>query len=318
MPKKKSRGFFASIFHGIGVLFGAVWIVIKYLLQIINIFVDRFLKYLNIVIVWIGRNIFHISKKAVKMKSKEDTDKTASVNDSKKEKDAESEEKVHPASKGRISHDPVFEDFTVIEEKKGSYDKFEDRLFNTKSMIGIILGARGTGKSAIGMKLLENIHSKAQRPVSAMGFRSKDLPKWISVVDSVSQIENGSFVLVDEGGILFSSRSAMSAPNKLLSELLLIARHKDLSILFITQNSSNLEVNTIRQADYLILKPSSLLQRDFERNKIRDIYDEASEDFERYKDDKGLAYIYGHNFKGFISNPLPSFWNEKVSKAFSS
>ncbi len=116
---------------------------------------------------------------------------------------------------------------------------------------------------------------------------------------------------------MFSSRSSMSTANKLLSTLLLIARHKDLSVLFISQNSSNLEINAIRQADFLILKPSSLLQKDFERKTIKDIYEEAEAHFQEFKNHQGLAYIYSDKYKGFITNPLPTFWSQKTSKAFS-
>ena len=84
----------------------------------------------------------------------------------------------------------------------------------------------------------------------------------------------------------------------------------------VTHNSANIEINTIRQADYIALKPSSLLQKDFERKKIKEIYEEVEKEFEKYKTDKGLTYIYSHNYKGFVSNPLPSFWNSKVSKAY--
>ena len=116
---------------------------------------------------------------------------------------------------------------------------------------------------------------------------------------------------------MYDSRfNFMSEMNKMLSDILLVARHKDLSVLFITQNSSNLEINVIRQADYLILKPSSLLQKDFERTKIKKIYEEVVDDFSELKDDRGLTYIYSDKFRGFISNPLPSFWSEKVSKGF--
>ena len=204
--------------------------------------------------------------------------------------------------------------FKAIDTIKGSYQAFESFISKNPSTIGIILGARGTGKSAIGLKLLENMHVLSKKNFYAMGF--KDLPDWISVVDNVNDIKTNSFVLIDEGGILFSSRKSFSDANTLLSELLLIARHNDLSILFISQNSSNLEINAIRQADYLIMKPSSLLQRDFERKKIKEIYDEASSKFQKYKDKKGITYIYSEQFKGFISNPLPSFWSQKVSKSF--
>jgi len=212
--------------------------------------------------------------------------------------------------------DKAYQPFKVIETLKGSYNEFERLLFESKSTIGLILGARGTGKSTIGMRILENIHTQKKRTCYAMGFDEKELPKWITSATDVSEIENDSVVLIDEGGILFSSRDAMKGANKILSELLLIARHRDLSILFITQNSSNLEVNVIRQADYLVLKPSSLLQKDFERKKIKAIYDEVSEKYTSHMNVEGITYIYSEQFKGFVVNGLPSFWSEKLSKSF--
>ena len=206
--------------------------------------------------------------------------------------------------------------FSIIEELKGSMQKFEEFLAKNPSTIGIILGARGTGKSAIGLKLMENMKSLSKKKFFAMGFREEDMPSWIKMANSIDEISNDSFVLIDEGGILFSSRKSFSDANKLLSELLLIARHKDLSIVFISQNSANLEINAIRQADYLVMKPSSLLQRDFERKKIKEIYDQAASRFQRYKNNKGLTYIYSEQFRGFVSNPLPSFWSQKISKSF--
>ncbi|MFH0701213.1 MAG: zonular occludens toxin domain-containing protein [Candidatus Woesearchaeota archaeon] len=200
--------------------------------------------------------------------------------------------------------------------KKGSLNDFESKLFINKSTIGLILGARGTGKSALGMRLLENFHSKTNKKAYALGFKEESLPCWIKVVIDINQIENDAVILIDEGGIEFSSRNAMSSANKILSEILLIARHKDLSVIFITQNSSNLEINAIRQADYLLLKPSSLLQMDFERKKIQDIYREAAEDFEKMKGKVGLTYVYADNYRGFVTNTLPSFWGEKVSKGY--
>ncbi|MBW2963272.1 AAA family ATPase, partial [Candidatus Woesearchaeota archaeon] len=203
-----------------------------------------------------------------------------------------------------------------VESLQGNVKNFESHLFTKDSTIGIILGARGSGKSAIGMKLLENFKKKTQKNIYAMGFRNEDLPSWISVVSDIKEIQNDSVILIDEGGITFSSRKSMSNANQLLSQLLFIARHKNLSILFITQNSSNLEVNVLRQADFLILKPSSLLQKDFERKIISDIYSKVGKGFLDHQNIQGLTYIHSDKFQGFISNELPSFWNTKVSKAF--
>jgi len=216
-----------------------------------------------------------------------------------------------------ISAHESYVSFKIIKIVNGSFQKFEDNLTKKDSTIGIILGARGSGKSAFGLKLLENLHSISKRKIFTMGFKTHDLPPWVNNVTELEDIENGSYVLIDEGGILFNARQGFSNANQLLSKLLLIARHKDLSIIFITQNSSNLEINAIRQADYLILKPSSLLQLDFERKKIKEIYTEVIDDFSKHKNVKGLTYIYSDSFKGFVSNPLPSFWTNKISKSFS-
>jgi hypothetical protein len=216
----------------------------------------------------------------------------------------------------RLKNEPTYGPFEEVHPVHGKFSSFENHLLRNKSTVGIILGARGTGKSAIGIRLLENFAVKTNKKIYALGFKEETLPEWIKVIYNIEEIENDSVLLIDEGGIEFSSRKTMSGANKLLSEILLISRHKDLSVLFITQNSSNLEINAIRQADYLLLKPSSLLQKDFERKKIKTIYDHAQEMFDQLKEKTGLTYIYAANYQGFVSNSLPSFWSEGISKGY--
>ena len=218
-------------------------------------------------------------------------------------------------SKQRNNSDVVYKKFNELKSLRGNLDEFENKLHN-KSKIGIILGARGTGKSAVGMKLLENLASKTGKNAYAMGFKESELPSWINSVSDIKEIKNNSVLLIDETGISFSSRNSMSAMNKFLSEILFIARHKDLSVILISQNSSNIEINAIRQADFFILKPSSLMQLDFERKKIKETYQEVEKYFKEFKDKKGLAYIYSDSYCGFIENSLPSFWTENISKSF--
>jgi GTPase SAR1 family protein len=209
-----------------------------------------------------------------------------------------------------------YEKFKVLKRHSGDFRDWESKIEESESAIGLILGARGSGKTAFGIKLLENLYSRTKKKCHALGFKKDEMPGWISVVENVGEIENDSIVLVDEGGVLFSSRRAMSGANKLLSELILVARHKNVSIIFISQNSSNLEVNVIRQADYIVLKQSSLLQKDFERKKIKDIYNEIESDFRKFIKEKSSAYIYSDEFRGFVANPLPSFWTTGISKSF--
>jgi hypothetical protein len=206
----------------------------------------------------------------------------------------------------------------LLNAKKGSLTAFEEKINSTKSSVGLVLGARGSGKSALGMRLLENVAAQKNRPVYAMGFNPNTLPNWIHCTEKLDEIPNGAFTLVDEGGVTFSSRQSMSKTNQLLSQLILIARHKDISVLFISQNSANLEINAIRQSDYLLLRKPSLLQMDFERKKIGDIYARISPDFEKLPENGRLAtYIYSDEFEGFTANQLPSFWNQRISKTYS-
>lgn len=278
-----------KILKAIKAVFKGIWAAIKWIaIGIWNI------------IVWCAGKIYFLGK-------------TGAESTHKKIKETHHKRKIE---KEQPKTEAQSQDFEEVKTLKGKLPNFENWLYSKSSLIGIILGARGTGKSAIGMFLLENFKVRSEKKVYALGFKQAAVPKWIKIIKSIEEIENGAVLLIDEGGIEFSSRSSMSDANKLLSEILLVARHKDLSVLFITQNSSNLEVNAIRQTDFLLLKPSSLLQKDFERKKIKDIYDAAHDDFEELKDILGITYIYSDKFRGFATNTLPTFWSEKVSKGY--
>jgi hypothetical protein len=263
--------------------------------------IKYFLFYLNKLIVFLYRAIRDVLTSRDLIKGKGLSDSKSS--DSKK-------------GNGKIKKKAEPKSFLEVEKVEGSFSKFKQKLYKNKSTIGIILGARGTGKSAIGMRILENFKAKTAKKIYAMGFKVDAIPKWIHVVSKVDEIKNDSVILIDEGGIEFNSRRSMSDSNNLLSQLLMVARHKDLSVIFITQNSSNLEINAIRQADYLILKSSSLLQKDFERKKIKDIYTKYDKKFKEHKDVLGITLIYADNYLGFVKNSLPSFWSEGASKGY--
>lgn len=245
-----------------------------------------------------------------------ESDKTGKKKELQKGKDTSSQQLQPIVRSGSLHHDAVSTPLQEVHSFEGDFEKFETKLYTQKSTIGLILGARGTGKSALGMRILENIHAQTQREVYALGFKPESLPNWITTVSSLDAVPNGCFLLIDEGGLTFSSRKSMSDKNTLLSELLFIARHKDVSALFITQNSATIEINVLRQADYLLLKPSSLLQKEFERSKIQDMYKDVDDYFQKHKDTVGLTYIYADVYRGFMTNTLPSFWSEGVSKAF--
>jgi hypothetical protein len=195
------------------------------------------------------------------------------------------------------------------------YSPTESRLLK-ESLIVLIFGKRGSGKSAFGFRLLENIHAKTNRPCAVLGVPQDVLPQWIASIEDINNANNGSAVLVDEGALTFSSRDSMASANKQLGKLLAIARHKDLTLLFITQNTSMVDKNILSLTDTLIIKQGSLLQQEMERPAIKKFYDKANTSFAKVDGDKKpFAYILDSDFEGLVKTPLPSFWSSKVSKS---
>ena len=110
----------------------------------------------------------------------------------------------------------------------------------------------------------------------------------------------------------------MKKDNKAIGKLLAIARHKDLSLILIPQNSAMIDLNVLRLSDTLLIKEPSMLQSRFERKALKDFYDKAVPHFAEKGEagKKPLVYVFDDDFEGLLNFSLPEFWNESVSKSF--
>lgn len=205
--------------------------------------------------------------------------------------------------------------FEVEKTDKGDYKEFYGKL-NRGSLIMLIVGKRGSGKTSLGMKLLELFHKKSKRKCYTMGYEKTRLPFWLKKAGRIEDIPNNSVALFDEGAILFSARESMKNINKELGKIMAIARHKNLTLILITQNSAMIDLNVLRLADTLLLKEPSLLQSKFERKALVDIFEKVKPEFDKLKEKKAHFYAWDDDFQGMLRYSLPEFWNEKISTSF--
>ena len=215
----------------------------------------------------------------------------------------------------RIKPKEPFVPFEVINTKKGDFSKFNKKLTGS-SLIILIIGKRGSGKTAFGMKLMEMFNNNTRKKCYTLGFENSKLPWFLKKIDDVEKIPNNSIALLDEGAVMFSSRDAMKNPNKELSKLMSIARHKNLTLIIITQNSALVDINVLRLADTLMFKEPSLLQSTFERKAIKEMYETVAKLFKNKEHKEPFTYIWDDEFEGLVRFDLPGFWNESISKSF--
>jgi len=187
----------------------------------------------------------------------------------------------------------------------------------------LILGRRRSGKSCLAYALLEELKSKKQTYV--LKFPRKELlPEWIVNLDTLDFPEN-SIILVDEAYKIFSARTPMSERNRFISDLNGLAGQKNLLIIYITQESTKVDINILRGIDIMLIKALSINQIRFERRELRNYLGPIKEKIDNLKDVdliKRSTYVscdlMEKKFEGLIvnSNTPPSFWNEELSKSW--
>lgn len=182
-----------------------------------------------------------------------------------------------------------------------------------KPRIVIILGKRGSGKTSLAFRILENVNAMTDRKCYALNF-PKNLPDWITHISTFEEAHNNSVVFVDESTLNIPAQQGKKKIKYLLS-LMAIARHKDVSLVFVNQHSSTMDLNVIRQADILVLKQPSLMQKETERPAIKKLLDKVDNKFNMECPEKHF-FVISDDFEGMMQFEMPSFWSTQISKAF--
>ena len=185
----------------------------------------------------------------------------------------------------------------------------------------VIIGARGSGKSALGYKIAEYLKPYADIYVVALPREARRLlPEWIGTVPRIEDVPPNSVVLVDESYTQFHSRTFSSDRARSLSNLINLSRQRGQTLIFVTQEGRQVDKNIVSSADIIISKNPGILQSEFERRELRKMAEEARRMFAAInaKDRNKWAYVYapGSDFIGMIENSLRRFWTQGLSKAY--
>ena len=196
----------------------------------------------------------------------------------------------------------------------------------------IINGHRGEGKSALGWWIAQEMHKRTKKQVATFGLAMaarKLFPKrgigrgginHVTTVDKVNRMKP-SIIIVDEAAFIAGSRDDMSSTNKEWLKLIAICRHKDHLLIFIHQQSRQLDVQIMMDADLVLMKRPTQLHIREARPSFAPEIQEAYDLFNRMRGDtKKKVYVvdYHYGAKAMLPAYMPTWWNSKVSKAYSS
>jgi len=212
------------------------------------------------------------------------------------------------------------EGLTGDKEQQQAYIEWLDSFEEGKVLL--ILGKRGSGKSALGAKIGEylcGVHHMATYWVGLPSEARELLPSWIKLVDAPEKCPMNSFLLCDEAGVNYLSLLFNTSQNRFMRRLLMVARQRHISLAFAAQSSRDVDWSIVRQADSTIFKEPGLNQPESERLDTRSKAKKAALAFKDIPKDEKLeaALVFDDNFEGIIKSTLPSFWTEDLSHIYS-
>ena len=188
--------------------------------------------------------------------------------------------------------------------------------------IVLILGKRGSGKSALGYRLLEVFrHALRTYVLGAPKGGQRLLPGWMGIAEDLEMIPQKSMVLVDEAYLRYHARENLAAESRKMSRVLNLSRQRQQTLIFISQEARQIDKNIGSSANVVIFKDLGMLQLQFDRRELTKIACQAKEALALAEGDKRRwSYVFSPdaNFAGLLENGQPSFWSRGLSCLYAS
>lgn len=177
----------------------------------------------------------------------------------------------------------------------------------------VVLGARGSGKTACAVWLAQHCADARGVPVDALGWPAAVASTF--GFRSVSRLDPGArdrIVLVDEAGLQVSPGKRQAA----LAELLALARHRGVGVVWTSQGFGSVHRDILRSEAVLVAKRIDPMAARFDREEVADwlssVVGFQARDPGLVNGRGGLAYVGGRWLA--FENPLPAGWSERISR----
>jgi len=190
-----------------------------------------------------------------------------------------------------------------------------------KSKIVYIVGARGSGKTASCFMFAETVHNETGRSIFYISpsANKKALPDWCKLIETIQDAPKGCLAMVDESAIQFNARDFMQKENVDMTKLLAIARHKDIFLIFLTQDTALADTNIRRLRDIILWKQSNdygLTEKGAGNQKEHKFWQKVRNMMSpRSKPEVLFEYPAKRRFIHF-SHELPECWSDNLSKVW--
>ena len=183
----------------------------------------------------------------------------------------------------------------------------------------LVCGRRGSGKSALIMRLQELLRDVA--PAYAIGLPAKAtrlLPSWYGLADDPADVPPNATVYFPESYRFFHARSTQSHLGRKVSELVNLSRHRRHTLFFDVQNTSQLDRNIVSEVDLILVKEPGPFHLGFERHQLGPVVEAARAAFSGIGQHrkKKAVWVFSESIGQMLQNDLPSFWTQSLSRIF--
>ena len=136
----------------------------------------------------------------------------------------------------------------------------------------LILGKRGSGKSALAYRVLESFRYALSPYVVGVPAQARELlPDWIGVAPTLENLPAKSIALVDEAYLSYHARGSQAAASRSMSQALNLSRQRDQTLIFVSQESRQVDKNIASSANVVVFKELGMLQLEFDRRELNKV-----------------------------------------------